>query len=167
MPRTLPLLTLVVLLSCIHIDAYGQKGARAGAFAGRAEDPEAEGGKKESGGYELVPLYDTLWRRARAGYKDTSGEVADYGAPSFEAAGAGRPSRRTKRMGRLGASFLGAFGARNAARPPWGWFDRAERAARPGAWFFDPAATLKRHYRLGDEFSTAYLHAPFIGIMRR
>jgi hypothetical protein len=136
-------------------------------FAGRAEDPEAGGLEQEKVGYELVPLYDTLWRRAVSGSKETFGEVADYGARSFEAAGAKRQSKRTKKMGRLGASFLGAFGAPNAARPPWGWFDRSERGRPRGEWFFDPAATAKRHLGRGADFSTTYLHAPFLGLFRR
>lgn len=144
-----------------------QGGTLVYTFAGRAEDPEAAGREKESVGYELVPLYDTLWRRALTGSRETFGEVADYGALSFEAAGAKRPSKRTKKMGRLGASFLGAFGAPNAARPPWGWFDRAERGRPRGEWFFDPAATAKRHLGRDSNFSTAYLHAPFLGLFRR
>jgi hypothetical protein len=70
-------------------------------------------------------------------------------------------------MGRLGAAFLGGYGARNAARPPWGWFDRGEPALGPGAWFFDPAAAAKRHLGRGADFSTAYIHAPFLGVTRR
>lgn len=143
-----------------------RRGAVVYAFAGRAEDPEAVGKERETVGYELVPLYDTLWRRAVAGSKETFGEVADYGARSFEAAGKKRPSKRTKRLGRLGASFLGNFGAPNAARPPWGWFDRTERGRPRGEWFFDPAATARRHLGRGEEFSTAYLHAPFLGLFR-
>ena len=92
--------------------------------------------------------------------------MADYGARSFEAAGAKRRSRCTKKMGRPGASFLGAFGARNAARPPRGWFDRAESGRPRGEWFFDPAATARRHLGRGPDFSTAYLHAPFLGLFR-
>jgi hypothetical protein len=123
--------------------------------------------EKASIGYELVPLYDTLWRRAVAGSKETYGEVFDYGSVSFEAAGAKGPVKRTKRLGRLGAAFLGKFGAPNAARPPWGWFDRNERGRPRGEWFFDPAATAKRHLGRGADFSTAYLHAPFLGLFRR
>lgn len=144
-----------------------RRGTLVYTFAGRADDPEAAGREKETIGYELVPLYDTLWRRAVSGSKETFGEVADYGALSFEASVAKRPSRRTKKMGRLGASFLGAFGAPNAARPPWGWFDRAERGRPRGEWFFDPAATARRHLGRGADFSTAYLHAPFLGLFRR
>ena len=135
-------------------------------FAGRAEDPEAVGKEKETVGYELVPLYDTLWRRALTGSKETFGLVTDYGTLSFETAGAKRASKRAKRLGRLGASFLGKFGAPNAARPPWGWFDRGERGRPRGEWFFDPAATARRHLGRGADFSTAYLHAPFLGLFR-
>ncbi|HEX6183898.1 MAG TPA: hypothetical protein VFZ44_08320 [Pyrinomonadaceae bacterium] len=136
-------------------------------FEGRAEDPEASA-RQEEVGYELVALFDTLWPRARAGSKETFGEVADYGAVSFASVPDGRrPRRATKKMGRLGAAFLGSFGARNAARPPWGWFDRGERGRPVGSWFFDPAATAKRHLGRGDDFSTAYLHAPFLGVTRR
>ncbi|MDX6271969.1 MAG: hypothetical protein QOD28_3192, partial [Acidobacteriota bacterium] len=34
-------------------------------------------------------------------------------------------------------------------------------------WFFDPAVTIKRHYKLADDFSVAYTHAPFLGVMRK
>ena len=150
-----------------HDGGEGQE-ARRGTlvytFAGRAEDPETVG--KETVGYELVPIYDTLWRRAVSGSKETYGVSADYGARPFEAAGAKGQSKRTKRLGRLGASFLGKFGAPNAARPPWGWFDRGERGRPRGEWFFDPAATVRRHLGRGPEFSTAYLHAPFLGLLR-
>jgi hypothetical protein len=114
-----------------------------------------------------VPLYDTLWRRALTGSKETFGEMADFGALAFEAAGLKKPSKRTKKLGRLGTSFLGAFGAPNAARPPWGWFDRSERGRPRGERFFDPAATARRHLGRGADFSTAYTHAPFLGIVRR
>jgi len=29
-----------------------------------------------------------------------------------------------------------------------------------GAWFFDPACTVKRRFKLGDEFSVVYVKAP-------
>ncbi len=137
------------------------------SFEGRADDPEANA-RQEEVGYELLPLFDTLWPRARAGAKETFGEVADYGSLSFASAANGRqPRRASKKMGRLGAAFLGSFGARNAARPPWGWFDRGERGLAPGAWFFDPASAARRHLGRGEDFSTAYIHAPFLGISRR
>lgn len=155
------------------VTAYGVESRRPGGamldyeFAGRADDPEATG-RDAPVGYELLPLHSTLWPRARRGAKETFGQSSDYGTLTLSVADArGRVVSRKVKVGKVGSAFAGKVGAENAARPPWGWFDREERTATPGAWFFDPAATLKRHYNLGDEFSTAYLHAPFIGVTRR
>jgi hypothetical protein len=135
-------------------------------YAARAEDPdEARDGEV---GYELLPLRTTLWPRARKGVGETYGLVTDYGVFTVSAADArGRAASRKVTIGKVGSAFAGAVGARHAARPPWGWFDRGERGARPGAWFFDPAAAVKRRYNLGAEFSTAYVHAPFLNVFRR
>ncbi|MFL6337311.1 MAG: hypothetical protein ACJ754_28765 [Pyrinomonadaceae bacterium] len=142
-----------------------RRGTLVYTYAGRAEDPEAVAKEKETVSYELVPLYDTIWRRALAGSRETFGEVADYGSLSF-VAGAKRPAKRTKRLGRLGAAFLGTYGAPNAARPPWGWFDRSERGRPRGEWFFNPAATARRHLGRGADFSITYVSAPYLGIYR-
>jgi len=137
-------------------------------FTGRADDPEGETEEARVVGYDLLPLRTTLWPRARSRAKETFGKSFDYATLTVSVADArGRVTRRKVKVGRLGCALLGKVGAENAARPPWGWFDREERGQPLGAWFFDPAATLKRHYGLGVEFSTAYLHAPFVGITRR
>ena len=140
-------------------------------FAGRADDPEAAGRAEgdEVVGYELLPLAAALWPRAKGGgAKETFGKSCDYGTLAVSVADArGRATSREVKLGQLGCAFLGRVGAENAARPPWAWFDREERGQTLGAWFFDPAATLKRHYDLGDGVSTAYLHAPFLGVNRR
>jgi hypothetical protein len=135
-------------------------------FAGRADDPEAA--REGEVGYELVPLRTTLWARARKGVGVTFGRLTDYGSLTVTATDArGRAASRKVTLGKIGSSFAGAVGAEHAARPPWGWFDRGDRAARPGAWFFDPAATVKRRYNVGQDFSTTYRHAPFLGVFRR
>ncbi|HZH90320.1 MAG TPA: hypothetical protein VEX70_06815 [Pyrinomonadaceae bacterium] len=137
------------------------------AFAGRADDPD----KVPTGeiGYALLPLSTTLWPRARGGVNQTFGAVQGYGTRSFSAAQA--PAQSAKRLsvnlGNLGTAFRGNKGAPNAARPPWGWFDRSDRQGAPGEWFFDPAATIKRHFKLDDDFSVAYTHAPFLGVTRK
>ena len=137
-------------------------------FAGRADDPEGKTEEARVVGYDLLPLRTTLWPRARRGAKETFGKLFDYGTLAVSVADArGRVTRRKVKVGKVGSALLGKIGAENVARPPWGWFDREERAQPLGAWFFDPAATIKRHYNLGDDFSTAYLHAPFVGITRR
>ncbi|MGB7923588.1 MAG: hypothetical protein WCF57_10120 [Pyrinomonadaceae bacterium] len=136
-------------------------------FAGKADDPEKQTQHNAVIGYELLSMYDTLWPRAREGVNETYGTVYDY-AP-FKVDVASKPGQKTSRqikLGRLGVAFSGKVGAQNIARPPWGWFERTDREKVPGPWFFDPAALIKQRFKLGDNFSTAYVHAPFLGIFR-
>ena len=65
------------------------------------------------------------------------------------------------------SAFRGKVGGTNMARPPWGWFDGKERDRPLGEWFFDPAGTVKRHFKLDESFATVYTHTPVSGIMRR
>jgi hypothetical protein len=136
-------------------------------FAGKAGDAMLADVREV--GYELLPLYSTLWPRARGGANQTYGRADEFGPLTVGVAGAAGKASSTRRvvLGKLGAAFRGKVGAENAARPPWGWFDRDERDAGAGSWFFDPAATVKRHLNPVEEFSTSYLHAPFLGIFRR
>jgi hypothetical protein len=135
-------------------------------YQGRAGDPSA-GESRGEVSYDLLPLYTTLWPRARRGANETFGVEQDFGALDANALANGKASTRRVKLGKLGSAFRGAVGAPNAARAPWGWFDRTERDAPAGSWFFDPAATVKRDFRAGEEFSPAYTHAPFIGVFRR
>ncbi|HEY9404390.1 MAG TPA: hypothetical protein VIQ24_17160 [Pyrinomonadaceae bacterium] len=135
-------------------------------FAGRADDPD----NSPSGevGYALLSLSTTIWPRARGGVNQTFGAVHGYGTLSFSAAQAPAwAARRSVNLGSLGVAFRGNKGATNAARPPWGWFDRGDRGGARGEWFFDPAVTIKRHFKLSDAFSVAYTHAPFLGVSRK
>jgi hypothetical protein len=136
-------------------------------FAGRADDPEQS--RTNEIGYALLPLSTTLWPRARGGVNETFGATYQYGARSFSASQstASAAKGRSVKLGNLGAAFRGNKGAANAARPPWGWFDRRDAEQPRGAWFFDPAATIKRHFNQGDDFSVAYRHAPFLGVSRK
>jgi hypothetical protein len=134
-------------------------------FAGRAGDPEEA--KEGEVGYELLPLLTTLWPRARKGVGETFGAARAYRFAGLSVrSAAGKPSSRKLNV-TAGSAFLGKVGAANAARPPWGWFDRDERTVLTGEWFFDPARTVKRHFMLGDDFSVQYLYAPFLGVTRR
>jgi hypothetical protein len=135
-------------------------------YEGRAGDAESAGERGEVG-YDLLPLYTTLWPRARRGANETFGVARDFGTLSASAFVGGKASSRRITLGKLGAAFRGRIGAANAARPPWGWFDRTERDVTPGSWFFDPAATIKRDFKAGEDFSLAYTHAPFLGLFRR
>jgi hypothetical protein len=136
-------------------------------YSSVAEDPEAADGPV---GYELTPLYSTLWKTAGGGPNETYGEAVDYGTRTIKVAAASDATSgvdQEVRLGLLGSALRGVAGARNKARPPWGWFDMGDRDRPLGEWFFDPAGTVARH--LGPsarDWSAAYLHQPFVGVIR-
>jgi hypothetical protein len=135
-------------------------------FTGHAENPE----EKQEGtiGYELVSIYSTLWEHAHDAPNQTYGAAYKYSPLTVNVAlKSSQASTRKITEGSLGSAFRGSVGATNAARPPWSWFDKNDRTQPPGAWFFDPATTIKRHFNLSSDFSVAYLSAPFIGISRQ
>lgn len=135
-------------------------------YTGRADDPDKS--PQNATGYDLLPLSTTIWPRARGGVNQTFGAAYRYGARSVSVAQtSNRIQKRSVNLGTLGTAFRGSKGAPNIARPPWGWFDRNERGQAHGEWFFDPAATIKRHFNLSDNFSVAYTHAPFLAIFRK
>jgi hypothetical protein len=126
---------------------------------------EAPAPNAESASYDLLPIETSIYAHARKGINETFGARANYGQIKFSVTSAsGGTLSRTVRIGVLGSAFLGRVGKANMARPPWAWFDQAEREAPAGAWFFDPAATIKRHFNLGNEFSVAYTWQPFLGV---
>ncbi|MGH9968727.1 MAG: hypothetical protein ACREBG_12985 [Pyrinomonadaceae bacterium] len=138
-------------------------------FAGRAEDPTKA--RDETVGYELTPIQTTLWARAQilkkaketsTALNPTFGAVETYDSIVIELVQpAGRVVERKYDLGILGSAFLGKVGGQNMARPPWAWFDRNDREVPAGQWFFDPAKTIKRGFKLKDSFSTAYVRVPF------
>lgn len=117
-------------------------------------------------GYELVPLYDTLWKHSQEGRNGTYGEVHDYGELTVSAASGSTKRTIKAKIGSIGSAFRGLAGAANKARPPWGWFDRSERDRPLGEWFFDPANVLMRRLHDVKNWSTTYLHEPMLGILR-
>jgi hypothetical protein len=131
-------------------------------YTGQADVP-GDGEPPRRLGYALVPLETTLWARAQAGRNETYGEQFNYGTRHITVAG----KRRAVWLGVLGSAFLGINGGRNMARPPWGWFDRNERHRPLGEWYFDPAATIKRHFQLGNNLSTSYTAHPLLRAGRR
>jgi hypothetical protein len=130
-----------------------------------AEDPDAR--NQERVGYDLLPVYSTIWHKAQeAAANDTYGEAYDYQTITVLALLSKIPTDHSRALGQIGSSFRGKVGGENMARPPWGWFDGAEKERPRGEWFFDPAGTIKRHYNLGENFSTVYTHNPYINIFR-
>lgn len=140
------------------------RGALVYHYTGQAEDPEQATDKRV--GYRLAPIYETLWPRARANAAETYGEAKDFGSFSIRVLENGKVVEKQQSVGSLGAAFLGAVGAANKARPPWGWFDYRERQQRKGEWFFDPATTIRRHY-YAYTLSNVYVHHPYLDIWRQ
>jgi len=138
-------------------------------YTGKAEDSAKRRGA-QSVGYELTPLYTTLWALAQSGENPTYAEAHDYrellATVATKAGENGQEKGRAAISGNIGSAFRGKVGGTNMARPPWGWFDGTERDRPLGKWFFDPATTVKRHFNLNEPFSTIYTHAPTVGITR-
>lgn len=136
------------------------------SFQNQADDPEA---KSSTGtvGYQLLPLSTTLWARAQKGKNETYGTAHDYGTININVVQQGGDVKVQKfTIGKLGSAFRGKVRAPNVARPPWAWIDVRESRQSLGSWFFDPAQLIKRHFALGDNFSTAYLSQPFLSITK-
>ena len=136
---------------------------------GEATEPTGLSGSDvtEEVGYDLVSMAETLWPFARDPAGGLYGGGFDYGRWTVEVLDRDdRVATREVTIGEIGSLFRGTVGGRNMARPPWGWYDQDEPDRRQGEWFLAPAETVKRHFDLGDDFSTTYLHHPVIGVLR-
>jgi Zn-dependent protease with chaperone function len=128
-------------------------------FADGGDEPKPKDTKAT---YGLIPLYSTLWKIAHDPNNDTYGQTHDYGFITIKLRTA--PDQVKKQaivLGKAGSGYLAIRGGNALARPPWGWFDAEEKDRPLGEWFFQPAETVKRHFNLGDDFSTSYLHTRF------
>jgi Zn-dependent protease with chaperone function len=138
-------------------------------YTGNAEEPSGVGAQvgDEEVGYELVSMAETLWPFARDRHQGIYGGEFDYGSWSIQTTdGSGAVTSHEVSVGEVGSVLRGSVGGRNMARPPWGWYDQDEQDQRQGGWFLTPAETVKRHFGLGDEFSTTYQHHPVLGVFR-
>jgi hypothetical protein len=120
-------------------------------FAGRAEEP----GEEFAGpvGYDLLPLYDTLWKHAldesRANRAFSRFQLYDQFALSdFFAAG---PAR-------VGTVLRGRKRGRNRASAPWAWKNNGVE----GQWFFDPARNVAERHHPRVPLETQYLYNRFL-----
>lgn len=124
-------------------------------------------GAAEEVGYDLVSMAETLWPFARAQLDELYGGSFDYGRWTVDVLDSdARVVSREVTVGKVGSLFRGVVGGRNMARPPWGWYDQDEPDRRQGEWFLAPAETIKRHFDVGEDFSTTYLHHPVVGVLR-
>ena len=138
-------------------------------YTGESAEPTglAASGATEEVGCDLVSMAETLWPFAREPYDDLYGGAFDYRGWTVEVQDDDdRVAAHDVTLGDVGSLFRGTVGGRNMARPPWGWYDQDEQDRRQGEWFLTPAETIKRHFDLGDDFSTIYLHHPVLGVTR-
>ncbi|NOT62840.1 MAG: hypothetical protein HOP19_21740, partial [Acidobacteria bacterium] len=135
-------------------------------YTGRADEPDAQANQiGGTAGYDLVPMYDTLWQRAQKGANETFGETTDYATRAIQLmSGDSKIAPTEQAFGQIGTAFLGKMGFQNKARPPWAWYDESERDRPRGEWFFDPASVIARHFKLGTEWSTTYSYNPYFKV---
>ncbi|MEW6126363.1 MAG: hypothetical protein AB1757_04805 [Acidobacteriota bacterium] len=135
------------------------------SFTGESENPEEK--NSPAVGYDLLPLYSTLWSRAQNTPNETFGEAQEYqGVKLVKSLNETKADEKSVELNKLGSAFSGKVGAENMARPPWGWFDSSERERPLGEWFFNPAETIKRHFKQDEKFALTYTHNPFSGVFR-
>jgi hypothetical protein len=109
----------------------------------QAEVPEDL--KDEEVAYRLVPIYDTLWQ-----HRDEIGPGLAFDRP-FDYRGQ-----------TLAASFDGEDYGEDKANTPWGYDQATGDTLLRGDWFLDPAKALLYHATFEGEFSTTYLHNPYL-----
>jgi hypothetical protein len=137
------------------------KGVLTYRYTGQAEEPAPQA---TTAGYDLVAIYDTLWQRAQQVPNETFGEKLDYATRTVLRLMGSQSDKVEQSFNQLGSAFLGKMGFQNKARPPWAWYDDAEKNQPRGEWFFDPAAVIGRHFKLGAEWTTAYSYNPYFNV---
>ncbi len=115
--------------------------------------------------YDLIPMQETLWKRAEGGTNETFGEEFDYGKIAVTGIKSdGKEAKVEKKIGTIGTNFQGNVGFKNKARAPWAWYDSLESERSAGTWFFDPAPVIARHFNLDRSFSQSYSYHPYLKI---
>lgn len=112
--------------------------------------------------YELVSIYKTWWKYGRETREPntTFGTVVDFSDSFCAVSGARRPACE---LGKVGGAIRGDYARPNASNAPWNWIDLDDKELTPGAWFFDPAYILRRHFGQFDS-KEKYLFNPYLGI---
>lgn len=123
-------------------------------YKGKAERPRH--GNDRNVGYELLPIYDEWWTRAR-------GEGAAFDAFYIYEPLGGRP--RLASGTRIGGSFLGRKNGANKAKPFWGWHDEKTRRGKvlaTGQWGLDPAYAFTKNLAVPQPWATDYTFNPYL-----
>lgn len=108
-----------------------------------AEVPD--GIKDDEVRYRLVPIYDSLWQ-----HRDDIGSGLAFDK-AFDYLGYTLP-----------ASFDGEDWGEDKANPPWGYNQEIGDVLLRGDWFLDPAKALSYFASFDGNFSTEYVHNPYL-----
>ncbi len=133
------------------------------SYTGRSESPLARRGGSNVG-YDLVPLY-SLWTQAGQSDNEIYAATADLGRITINTRDyRGRPSDRSVQLGQVGVNFRSESRYDQGGAAPWGREIESESAR--GEWLLNPAASVRRHLNLNDDFSITFLHQPYLGVFR-
>jgi hypothetical protein len=114
-------------------------------------------------GYELLPIYEHLWKRAQNVDVTDSRTFTDF----FEYEPFGE--RPTVKWNVIGGAFYGSRHGENKAKPFWGWHDertKDKKVLSRGQWGLDPAYAVSQNLRfpIDEPFSLEYVYNPYLGI---
>lgn len=109
----------------------------------RAEVPESLADDDVS--YQLVTIHDTIWM-----HRDEIGPGLAFDQP-FDYRGHTLPY-----------AIDGDDYGQDKANTPWGYNQETGEVLSRGDWFLDPAKALAFHARFKGDFSTTYLHNPYL-----
>lgn len=136
----------------VYVEMYGHGiyGTRRILYPGSiiyrvGDTAQVPSGIKAEASYRLVSIYETLWAHREA---VGSGKIFDQ---AFDYRGRSLP-----------ATFDGADFGTDRANTPWGYTQANDDVLLRGDWFLDPAKALAYHARFADEFSTTYVHNPYL-----
>jgi len=122
-------------------------------YTGTAEEPGEDFSLPV--GYELLPLYETLWQHALASDRSerTFSKFRLY--DQFELA-----DFFASQEPRIGTALRGRKRGRNRAAAPWAWKNNGMR----GQWFFDPARNVAERHHPQGPFEKEYLFNRFLAV---
>jgi hypothetical protein len=126
-------------------------------YKGVAE--RAAHGNDRNVGYDLIPIEETWWARA----KQDAAKAFD--APYVYQPFGNRPGAGLRYMG----SFLGRKHGANKAKPFWGWHDERTRRGKvlnTGQWALDPAYAVTKNvsFPAAMPVDLNYIYNPYLGV---
>ena len=130
------------------------------AYRGQAARPRS--GMDREVSYDLLPIYDHWWLKARDRVQGGKAFSSFYKYQPF----GGRPGMKSAEVG---GSFLGIKNGSDKAKPFWGWHDvttQRRRILATGQWGADPAYGVSKNLTFPDDkpVSLTYIYNPYLDV---